>query len=66
MEFGKFLERLNKLAEENPKVLKLVVVTSCDDEGNGFNKVHYEPSVGHYEDGDFQGEDGCINAVCVN
>lgn len=51
------------------------VITSKDDEGNGFNLVHYEPTKGIFEDREFtssenyeeeEREDSETNAVCVN
>lgn len=75
MTLKQFIEKLNKFAEENPDSLGLEVITSKDDEGNGFNPVYYGPSIGVFEDGDFYAEEQLedwdynkedINAVCVN
>ena len=75
MTLKEFIENLNKFVKENPETLEMQVVTSKDDEGNGFNLVHYEPSKGIFEDRDFisfeQYEDferteNETNAVCVN
>jgi hypothetical protein len=51
------------------------VVYSRDDEGNGYQRVHYGPNKGIFEDRDFipadqledyEREEGEINAVCIN
>ena len=67
MKFKKHVENLNKLLEERPETGDFDVVTSRDDKGNGYNLVHYYPSVGHYdkEDREFEPEK-TLNAVCVN
>lgn len=47
----------------------LDVIYAKDEEGNGFYPVSFEPSVGRYEDGEFQQEEiesEEFNAVCVN
>lgn len=53
------LNTLNTLVKENPELLELSVVYSRDDEGNGFQEVHYNPSVGVYleEDREFYSGD---------
>jgi len=55
------------------------VITSIDDEGNGYNEVHYSPSKGVFnDDGEYLDESdeeayedygydkSDINAVCIN
>ena len=43
------------------------VIYSVDDEGNAFEPVHYEPSVGIYDNHDFDVEgDKQPNAFCIN
>ena len=75
MKFKEFLNKLNKYAQENPERLELDVITSIDDEGNGFNLVEYAPSEGVFEDGEWIGSGELkdynrnkddINAICVN
>ena len=70
-----FIENLNEFVKENPETLDMQVITSIDDEGNGFNLVHCTPSKGIYEDSEFisseeykdYGRDGSeTNSVCVN
>lgn len=67
MTLKEYAENINKLLRESPETAEFVVVTSIDDEGNGFNLVHYEPGIGSYdpEDRDFDTR-GTPNAVCVN
>lgn len=38
--FKEYLEDLNKMAFENPKVLELPLYTASDDEGNSYNQVY--------------------------
>lgn len=52
MKLKEFIANLNKMAEENPDILEFEVITSKDDEGNGFDKVIYDPSVGHFDPDD--------------
>jgi hypothetical protein len=75
MTLKEFIENLQKFVEENPKALELEVVTSKDDEGNGYNRVYYEPSMGHYDGDDFtphsqfedwNRDDDDLNSVCLN
>ena len=61
------LDELNKIVATHPEALELEVITSKDDEGNGYNYVHYSPSIGLYEDGEFESEFyGNGNSVCLN
>ena len=72
MKFSKYVKNLNDLLKERPEAADYHVVTSKDDEGNGFNLVHYEPQVGNYdeEEREFKEEqikeEQITNAVCVN
>ena len=82
MNLKEYIKNLSKLLEEHPEAAEFEVVTACDDEGNGFNRVYYTPSIGCYDadDKEFQsiasmledladGERDEIsesNAVCVN
>ena len=50
MKLKEFIENLNEFVKENPETLDMEVVTSIDDEGNGYSFVHYTPSKGVYED----------------
>ena len=72
------LNHLNKITKEDPSLLELPLVYSRDDEGNGFNHVYYDPSLGYFDeerDGDFICEDvfdehglnkSEINSICIN
>lgn len=67
MKLKQFTENLNKLMEERPETADFDVVTSIDDEGNGFNLVYYNPQVGHYDSNEkefYQEKE--VNAVCIN
>ncbi len=73
MKLKEYIKNLTEFAEANPKCLELDVITSKDDEGNGYNHVHNTPEKGIFDDGDFQTEneeyrikDEDYNAVCVN
>lgn len=46
MTLREFIKNLETFAKENPNALDLIVITSKDDEGNGYYPVHYEPSKG--------------------
>jgi len=66
MRFKEYLENLNKLAIEKPETLDYTVISSVDDEGNGYNPVIYSPSLGEYDDNEFQSETENFNAICIN
>jgi hypothetical protein len=75
MTLKEYIENLNEFVKENPEALEYEVVTSADDEGNYYNPVHYTPSMGLFEDGEFTHQDNfeeCeidnedANAVCIN
>lgn len=67
MKLKEFADNINKLLRDRPEAAEFNVVTSIDDEGNGFNLVHYTPTIGSYdmEEREFQ-EEKEINAVCIN
>lgn len=79
MKLKEFLENINKMVQDNPEILELTVVSSKDDEGNEFNKVHYNPAIGYFieEDLEFisadqfedfgdESEELIINSICIN
>lgn len=75
MTLKEYIEQLQNFAETNPETLDMDVVYSRDDEGNGFQQIHYAPSKGFYEDRefisveqleDYNREENDVNAVCVN
>lgn len=67
MTLKEYIKSLQDFAEKNPDCLEMTVITSKDDEGNGFNKIHYGPAKGEFDENskDFD-TDGNPNAVCVN
>jgi len=67
MKLKEFSDNLIKLLKKRPETAEFDVVTSKDDEGNGYNPVYFEPSVGRYnkEDDEFE-EEIKPNAICVN
>lgn len=67
MKLKDFVKNLNELMAERPETAEFDVVTSKDDEGNGFNLVYFDPKVGHYDsrEREFKAEVKA-NAVRVN
>ncbi len=67
MKFKDYVKNLNELLKKRPEVADYDVVTSRDDEGNGYNLVYYGATVGSYDknERDFKAEQE-TNAVCVN
>lgn len=65
MKLVEFAQNIKHFAEKYPN---LEVVFSKDDEGNGFSRIFYSPSLGLFEDGEFstQCEIKEINAICIN
>ncbi len=68
MELVEYLAHLVNFIEENPDALKLEVITSIDNEGNGHNRVHYAPGTMIKVDGEYEPcEPGDTpDAVCLN
>ena len=75
MKLKEFIENLNEFVKENPDALEFEVITSKDDEGNGFNRVFYTPTKGFYNEEDFTShnqfddfnlDDESLNSVCIN
>ena len=75
MKLKEFINGLILFGKENPEALEMDIVTSKDDEGNGYNPVYFTPTIGIYEDDDFISkdqfedhgrEDDEANTVCVN
>lgn len=74
MKLRDYIGLLNELVREHPESLDKEVVAAQDDEGNGFNRVHYAPAIGHF-DGSYEFENHSAdnpippskrNAVCLN
>lgn len=66
MKLKQYLKQLNDLAKKHPEALEMDVVYSKDDEGNGFQNIHYAPNMGEFDGGDFDDESENKNAVCIN
>jgi hypothetical protein len=80
MTLREFLENIEKKVKEDPRILELNVLYSKDDEGNGFERIYYGPTLGFFDDSDrefydagsedFEEEYGYtkehINAICIN
>lgn len=75
MKLKEYIKNLQDIVENNPEYLELQVITAKDEEGNGYDKVYFEPSLGNLNDGDFtqlenfydlDEEDQIINSICVN
>jgi len=71
MNLKTYTENLNKFLTDNPDAADYTVITAADDEGNGYNEIHYSPSLGHFDSGDFEVENVDeeqeeSNSVCVN
>lgn len=76
MKLKEYMQKLSDFVLENPEAKELDVITSIDDEGNGFNPVFYGPSLGYYEKVNKEftpvesfkecSLDAITNAVCLN
>ncbi len=71
MKLEQYIQGLQDLIEENPEAKDFTVVTSIDDEGNGFSEIYWGPSLGEYDGEDFMQDNAEddpveVNAVCVN
>jgi len=72
MTLDMYIEGLCKFRDSNPESGKLEVITAKDDEGNGYNRIHYEPNTTHfdgtdtYHPDDIKEQGRVSNAVVVN
>ena len=74
MKLKKYMDDLNAQIEANPEILEYDLIASIDDEGNGFNDVLYEATVGVLIKGEFtpkamlksEGITDKLNAICLN
>ena len=58
MTLQEYITGLTTFLELHPEYEDLTVYTACDDEGNNYSKVYYDPSVFFMnEEGDFLTED---------
>ena len=68
MKLKEYAKHIAAVAAAHPDV---DVVYCIDDEGNGFSAVHYEPSLGNYDAGEWLTLDDdnpelTVNAICIN
>lgn len=75
MKLKEYAELINKIANHYPN---LEVIYAKDDEGNDFQEVVYEPSIGYFEEGEYTEFDSIeddeqqflniknCNAICIN
>ena len=63
-----YLRKLTALLEKNPQAAKYKVIFSSDDEGNSYHEVCFAPSIGFFEDGEYECDMSLDehNAVCLN
>jgi hypothetical protein len=77
MKLKEYIDSLTEFAKSHPETLELEVIYAIDDEGNGYNRVHYTPTKGVLQENEFYTESGedfedsgfeesDINAVCIN
>lgn len=66
MKFKDYLKNLNEFVEQFPEILEYDTIYSSDSEGNYFEQVRYSPSLGYYEDGNFNTESDEPNSICIN
>jgi hypothetical protein len=68
MTLKEFIEKINKVVEENPKALDYVVIAAIDDEGNGYNPVFFDPTPGSFDGDDFETDvdKSQFNSICIN
>ena len=68
MTVKEYIENLLAVTKENPALLAAEAIYACDDEGNAHHKVHFTPTPGKYEDGEFDDNpvDKKYNALCIN
>lgn len=63
MKLKDYAEAIARLAAKNPNA---EVVYAADDEGNRYESVHYEPSLGNFDGETFDAARSPKNAMCVN
>lgn len=77
MKLEQYIDTLQQLVDKNPAAKDYTVIFSIDDEGNAFKEVHFEPSIGVFEEEDSEFTDldsedfenyepTDVNAVCIN
>lgn len=79
MKFKDYVQDMLMLLHTHPQAGEAEVIYSSDEEGNGYQKVVYNPSIGNFSEGytgyfigvnefaDFKlNKEKDINAVCIN
>ena len=68
MNLAKYIENLQRYANENPETLseEVVVIHASDDEGNSHHKVIFTPTKGNYDGNSFDDKSQNVNAICIN
>jgi hypothetical protein len=75
MKLKEYLANIAKMVEENEDILEYDVVYARDDEGNGFQEIHYTPTLGYQDEDvefiqeenyDDEEHEGGSNSICVN
>jgi hypothetical protein len=77
MKLKEHLKNIQKLIKENPEAEDYEVISSIDDEGNGYNRVHFIPTIGIYDKNvnefiptsqvdEWDREESEVNSVCIN
>ena len=56
-----FVDGLNAYLKTHPDHADKIVVTARDDEGNGYNRVFYDPTLGRWDVGSEE-----VKGVCVS
>ena len=69
MKLSKYIEELQYILDTEGDDLFLVY--SKDDEGNEFSRVHYKPTLGYFDQGEFISQDDedyseTANSICIN
>lgn len=69
MKMKEFVDNCVQLLKDNPEIADFDVISSINDEGNAFNEVTFTPTIGLFNDGDFDDvveSTSNLNAVCIN
>jgi hypothetical protein len=76
MKLKEYIESLQELAKATPEALEMEVIYAMDPEGNGYDKVYFEPSIGVYDEGerdymsleseDYEYEKSETRVICIN
>lgn len=63
MKLKEYAEKINKLAEIYPDAK---VIYAADEEGNSFQEVIFEPTVGCFSNYEFDQDGEPVDCVCIN